>query len=707
MTLIGTISEPISRTIDFTIPLTYPKGVSFGCTLNGNQLDCEVDRIIGGNTIIIEETAIKEYNEDVLIIEEFMSEDQVNCANAFIEKAAEKLLVKIAFRQVSHFTKNDQSYSFSFYLIALASEAYQKGKTINMKMDVKIYNEKYEKNATCTLQDDVNPNDEEPVQANFVCSVQLTQTEYINTDFEEVTISVENEEINGVSDIDATVASPLKTDKALEEIKRKKANNETITDLAYVVDYYEEEVKVTPTFTSNNLYIDGCNTTGKFFLSGSFSDDVKSMKIDLVLTYPLTDVKCEFDDAEKNEIINMTCKVHVGFYYVENIFFEQRLIKKKNKEMFIIKMNEFDFDEQISCSDFNTFKINTVKSRQQSKLSFLQLSKFNPQPNILSFFMALARKSTTDSFIITFQLTVKIKISSRRLLRSLDETLSGVKVDCKLNNTLQSDYAAGYDCANNDTITGTPKSMELETSEISGIQGIPENANPEKLTYKIDYSNLENLKAVDSLPSASITSINGSTCFTDGQYIITATLNKNENLETTYYNASLRFSVPESTGHCLLNINGVNVQMICQNQEKFYMSTIYIERQTIQDSEGNELFFIDSYESESEIACDISLISITAPTESNSTAVSTSEQTSVPTSVPEDKTPNSIKYLKNRRSGLSGGAIAGIVIALVFVLAAIITLTILSKKGILFGENKINEDVFQSTTIEAVNVRNN
>ena len=36
--------------------------------------------------------------------------------------------------------------------------------------------------------------------------------------------------INGVSDIDATVASPLETDKALDEIKRKKANNETITD---------------------------------------------------------------------------------------------------------------------------------------------------------------------------------------------------------------------------------------------------------------------------------------------------------------------------------------------------------------------------------------------------------------------------------------------------------------------------------------------
>ena len=198
----------------------------------------------------------------------------------------------------------------------------------NKNVDDKVYDDKYVKNATCTLQEDISPNDGELAQAHFICSVQLTQTEYNNTDFEEITISTENEEINGVSDLDQTVANPFKTDKALEEIKRKKANNETINGLAYVVDYYEEEVKPTPLFTINNLYIDGCNTTGKFIISGSFSDDMESMKFDLVLTYPSTEIKCEFDDAEKNEIINMTCKVNVGFEYVEAIFFEQRLIKK-------------------------------------------------------------------------------------------------------------------------------------------------------------------------------------------------------------------------------------------------------------------------------------------------------------------------------------------------------------------------------------------
>ena len=62
--------------------------------------------------------------------------------------------------------------------------------------------------------------------------------------------------------------------------------------------------------------------------------------------------------------------------------------------------------------------------------------------------------------------------------------------------------------------------MELETDEISDISGIPENANPEKLTSSVDYSNIANLKKIDSLQSVNIDSIDGDTCSTDGQYII-------------------------------------------------------------------------------------------------------------------------------------------------------------------------------------------
>ena len=85
-----------------------------------------MDRIIDGNTIILNDTLIKEGNEEVLLIESYFSEEQVKCANAFFMKAVNKLFVNIYFRQVSHFKKNDQENNFSFYLITLALEAYKK-----------------------------------------------------------------------------------------------------------------------------------------------------------------------------------------------------------------------------------------------------------------------------------------------------------------------------------------------------------------------------------------------------------------------------------------------------------------------------------------------------------------------------------------------------------------------------------------------------
>ena len=191
-------------------------------------------------------------------------------------------------------------------------------------MDMKINEINAEKNAVCTLQDNVNPSSGELAQGNFICTVKLTSDEYSKTDFDSVTISPENEEINGVNDLDETLSNPKKTDEAIKKIKEKKANGEDITDLENIVDYYEEEVKITPLFTIDSISnIEKCSSSGKFTLIGSFSDDIsESMKFDLTLAYPSNEVKCEFDEAEKGEKIEMTCKLHKSFKLAESIVIE-------------------------------------------------------------------------------------------------------------------------------------------------------------------------------------------------------------------------------------------------------------------------------------------------------------------------------------------------------------------------------------------------
>jgi len=253
--------------------------------------------------------------------------------------------------------------------------------------------------------------------------------------------------------------------------------------------------------------------------------------------------------------------------------------------------------------------------------------------------------------------------------------------------------------------------MELETDEISDISGIPENANPEKLTSSVDYSNIANLKKIDSLQSVNIDSIDGDTCSTDGQYIIYGALNSQGDLQSTYSYVEIRFSSPESSGLCYIQIDNVNITMTCQNKEKFTISQILIDRQIVQDSEGNEIFIINSFTSPEQFACDISLNSVTInltninSTESDDTTEPNETSEVSETSEPTKKNRNSI-FFRNNNNKLSGGAIAAIVICSIVVVAGVGIIIFLNKRKILTkkGGNNIQEC---DTTAEALEFSNN
>jgi len=120
--------------------------------------------------------------------------------------------------------------------------------------------------------------------------------------------------------------------------------------------------------------------------------------------------------------------------------------------------------------------------------------------------------------------------------------------------------------------------------------------------------------------------------------------------------------------------------MTCQNKEKFYDSKIYTERQLIQDGKGIPLFFINPKTSDEKYECDVSPLtgSITNSTPNGGTET--------------DTEGNSIVYHKKSGSGLSGGAIAGIVIAVVVAIAAISAVIVLAKKGVFGGKKAIDSN---------------
>lgn len=660
-----------------------PEGISLECSLSGNELQCKTDRNIDNKAIAIEQTIIKEGIEEVLILGSINTIEKINCSNAIYQESSKRKEINISFRQVSHLEKNDNG--FSFYLISLMTKEYKKGSRINLKMNVLINKILTEKNAVCILEKDVSPANGAQSQGIFVCSVSLTSAEVPKTDFESISVSSDNDEISGVSDLNEITSNPSKTDKAIQETKNKKAKNEDVNELSNVVDYYSEEaeIKIPPTLNVDAININDCNINGKLTLAGTFSDDIdEEMKFDLPLTYPNVEIKCEFDEAKKNNKMDIICKVQTAFDLVENFIIEPRLIKKKNQEMFFIQGKELPLKGKQSCKNYNEIKMQKAKVIQTSKYSFLQLGKLELIANKIQFFLALIRMTKDVPFQPRHILPVKLKLSSRRL-RNLEQTLYGVEVTCDLNKELETDLAAGYDCINSN-IKGTPISVVLQKDDIENISGIPDNANPAKLKSNIDYSNINNLKIINNMPNVNISSINGDTCSKDGQYYIYGTLNDKGELESQYSNVELRFLAPESSGLCEVLIENTNLTMICQNKEKFSISQILIDRQAVQDSEGNEIFIINSYTSLEQFACDISLNSVNA--------------TKIPTNGTEGVGHQMMT--KTKKKGLNGGAIAGIVIASVAIVAIVAGLIILGKKGVLFSGKGNNKSVNNETTIE-------
>ena len=689
LTFLGNISKLIDDNIAFTLALPNLEGTSLYCNLNGAEvkIECKTDRKIEGKTIEIAQTIIKEGTKEVLLLGSFMSEEQITCANAIYKESTEKSSITISFRQVSHFEK--KSNGFSFYFTSLLSKEYKKGYNLDLKMDVEIKGKYTEKIANCILEKDAYPAAGSLVQGNFLCSVNLSPSEYSNTNFTTIKVSQANDKIGGISNLNEITENPYKTDLAIKEIKEKKAKNEYISEYADIVDYLEEEVKIHPVFNIDDIKeSDTCGNTGKFILVGAVTDDItEDVKFDLPLTYPSDILKCEMFTSKKNDKIEITCKSSFGFKDVQNIVFEQRLITKKNKEIVIIPNKQINLNQVINCIDYNSAKIQLVKQRSNSGLFFLQVSKFTPLLNSFKFFIALTRRETKVAFKKNHELPVKLKFASKRFLRNLEEVVSGITAKCDINDELRTDYAAGYDCANSDSFSGTPHSLEIESNKIEDIEGIPDSANPDKLNYNIDYSQLQNLKNVDNLPTAELQNINADTCSENGEFNMTAILNKKGNLESKYSDVWITFAVPETRGLCEITIKDLNMSMICHNEENFYITRVFLERQAVQDSEGNEIFFIESFINPEQFACDISLNLITTiknatfeDNEMDSQYTDNANETLTDKPVENSNTFRSM-FRKNS-SRLSGGAIAAIVICLVIAIAIVLILIFLNKKGI-------------------------
>ena len=105
--------------------------------------------------------------------------------------------------------------------------------------------------------------------------------------------------------------------------------------------------------------------------------------------------------------------------------------------------------------------------------------------------------------------------------------------------------------------------------------------------------------------------------------------------------------------------------MKCQNKEKFDYSNILFEPIIVHDSEGKDIFKLNSYTNTESLSCDISLNSV--PTTKNSS---------------EFEHYYNSPMKKTGSKGLSGGSITAIVLSIVVALVAIAIIFYLTKSDI-------------------------
>lgn len=210
-------------------------------------------------------------------------------------------------------------------------------KDAEIKIIMEIGNEQVEKIASCKLEEGVSAGNEF-VQGNFKCTVELDPSEG-KLEPSTISLSPENTEINGISDLDKIGLNPSLTDNAIAEIKKRVENGGKVNDLTYVHDYYEEKISPTPILIMDSINEDSCEEKGILILKGKIEggDVTEDLKIDLPFSYPTSSIKCDINKVNTNQEIETNCTIQTSFKNVDIIVIGQRILKKKNKELLIVK----------------------------------------------------------------------------------------------------------------------------------------------------------------------------------------------------------------------------------------------------------------------------------------------------------------------------------------------------------------------------------
>ena len=674
----GTLSEEKKINGQFSIPLTYPEGITLTCSFEDQDIQCIADKELD-DSVIIEQMVISEGGEELFILQKVI-QDSMSCANGLKVQAEEKTNVAVSFRQVCKIEEKPSGFSFFFF--ALVNKNLPQSYVLEINVIVMIGGSPVEKVAKCTLKEAVTVTGS-PVQGDFECEVALESGEKAET--KDLSLSPNNGNIGGCAELTPEELSPSATDEAIK--------NGEISDFSLP----ENKNKVPPSFTISTMNFAKCASKGKIKVEGEFSEEIKEeMTFELPFSFPAAKVKCTVESATAKQKVEIVCKMQKvkKSLMFKQLIIEPRLLKKKRAEMLYVQKANIELEEEegIKCENYNDIKLQLAKRRKENaKFSFIQIGR--PTGFNFWFFLALTKKLPTVEFTsMTIEVTLTIEKNRRRNLDTV-ELDDDTTIKCTPNKDQGTENSCPLNCEGKGS---NPVAVEFEDDKISGAPDkvtIDTNPNP-------DYSKKTALEEFDKLPSLTVANIASNNCSNTGKYIIegtfTGTLNNANDM-------TIPFDSPDSSGLCNLEVESNNFKLNCENKEEFDVSEIMLSPKVVYDKSGNEALFkiSNDFTAPKPFACAIGNLTTSEPDSTISSLIIISTDIINGT---EPASEGQKRFAKNSKSGLSGGAIAGIVVACVVAIAIVGAVFAISKSSAAVAGATNAASVDNTTSINKFNL---
>ena len=674
----GTLSEGKKINGQFSIPLTYPEGITLTCSFEDQDIQCIADKELD-DSVIIEQMVISEGGEELFILQKVI-QDSMSCANGLKVQAEEKTNVAVSFRQVCKIEEKPSGFSFFFF--ALVNKNLPQSYVLEINVIVMIGGSPVEKVAKCTLKEAVTVTGS-PVQGDFECEVALESGEKAET--KDLSLSPNNGNIGGCAELTPEELSPSATDEAIK--------NGEISDFSLP----ENKNKVPPSFTISTMNFAKCASKGKIKVEGEFSEEIKEeMTFELPFSFPAAKVKCTVESATAKQKVEIVCKMQKvkKSLMFKQLIIEPRLLKKKRAEMLYVQKANIELEEEegIKCENYNDIKLQLAKRRKENaKFSFIQIGR--PTGFNFWFFLALTKKLPTVEFTsMTIEVTLTIEKNRRRNLDTV-ELDDDTTIKCTPNKDQGTENSCPLNCEGKGS---NPVAVEFEDDKISGAPDkvtIDTNPNP-------DYSKKTALEEFDKLPSLTVTNIASNNCSNTGKYIIegtfTGTLNSANDM-------TIPFDSPDSSGLCDLEVESNNFKLNCENKEEFDVSEIMLSPKVVYDKSGNEALFkiSNDFTAPKPFACAIGNLTTSKPDSTISSLIIISTDIINGT---EPASEGQKRFTKNSKSGLGGGAIAGIVVACVVAIAIVGAVFAISKSSAAVAGATNAASVDNTTSINKFNL---